>query len=75
MYLMKTSDDNLKYLINLDRNKRRHNTVCFGIPEDETLDIGGQSYNSDFEKVDGLLAFIGVNTTNITDMFSLGKKR
>ena len=35
------SDNNLKYLINHDRNERRKNVLLFGVPEDGSLEVEG----------------------------------
>ena len=34
------SNNNLKYLINVDRNVRSSNVIVFGMPEDEALQMG-----------------------------------
>ena len=53
------SDNNLKYLINSDRNKRRNNIVLFGVQEDENLVIGDKTATSDFEKRELVLEHMG----------------
>ena len=66
-------DNNLKYLINLDRNIRRKNVVMFGIPENTTLNIGGE-HTTDIDKRDALFDFMGCpDDLEITDCFRLGK--
>ena len=68
-------DNNLKYLINLDRNDRRQNVVVFGVPEDGTdLNIDGSTSNTDKEKLHAILNFIGAQVHNdISAIFRLGK--
>ena len=43
----KVSENNLKYLINLDRNNRRKNVILFGVPEKDDLTIHNESATSD----------------------------
>ena len=38
--LKETVNNNLKYLLNLDRNIRKKNIMIFGLPEKEDLDMG-----------------------------------
>ena len=73
--LKKVSDDNLKYLINLDRNERRQNIVIFGVPEDgKNLDIGGTISTTDDEKFSAISDFVGTPLRNeISAIFRLGK--
>ena len=68
-------DNNLKYLINLDRNNRRKNVVIFGVPENGTdLNMNGSLTKTDEEKVDAILSFIGTHVQNeISSSFRLGK--
>ena len=66
-------DNNLKYLINLDRNDRRQNVVIFGVPENGTdLDTSGTSSTTDQEKVNALFGFIGAQIET-SSFFRLGK--
>ena len=69
------SDNNLKYLVNLDRNVRRQNVCLFGVPEDNTdLTIEGKTASTDKEKCELILTYIGAVVLNqVTDMFRLGK--
>ena len=69
------SDNNLKYLINLDRNERRRNVILFGVPEENNeLKIEENVASSDHEKIELILNYIGVsNSRNITEFFRLGK--
>ena len=68
-------DNNLRYLINLDRNDRRQNIVIFGVPETGTdLITNGSVTNTDEEKVNAILTFIGAPVHNeISSIFRLGK--
>ena len=70
------SENNLKYLINLDRNERKRNVLLFGVPEDEALELEGVTDNptTDSEKCSSLFRFIGSpqNEEQITDCFRLG---
>ena len=66
-------DNNLKYLINLDRNDRRQNVVIFGVPEDGTdLETNGTLSTTEKDKVDALLDFIGA-PAETSSFFRLGK--
>ena len=67
------SENNLKHLINLDRNDRRQNVVIFGVPEDGTnLDTNGNISTTDQQKVKVLLGFIGA-PAEFASIFRLGK--
>ena len=72
------SDNNLKYLVNLDRNTRRKNVIMFGIPENEDLEIAGMdSASDDDQKRDSILEYMGCpnvwDDLKILDTFRLGK--
>ena len=69
------SDNNLKYLINLDRNDRRKNVIMFGVPEDGVnLTIGDTTAISDDDKCKLLLEYIGAPIIEkVMEMFRLGK--
>ena len=70
-----TTDNNLKYLINVDRNGRKHNVILFGVQEKEDLRIGNKSAATDHQKCQLLLEYIGCNqNTNVVDSFRLGKE-
>ena len=58
--LKKTGENNLKYLVNLDRNTRRSNVILFGLSETEDLTIDGNHVNGDKAKLEALLSFIKV---------------
>ena len=68
------TDNNLKYLINLDRNARRKNVMFFGVPEDGTdVTIDGITATSDSEKRDAVIRFMGIEgNLSITDFHRLG---
>ena len=69
-----TTDNNLKYLINVDRNARKHNVILFGVQEEGNLTIGPTTAATDQEKCELLLEYIGCPNTNIVDSFRLGKE-
>ena len=66
------SDNNLKYLINLDRNERRRNVILFGVPEENNvLKIEENVASSDHEKIELILNYIGVSISrSITEFFT-----
>ena len=73
--LKAVGQNNLKYLINLDRNIRREHIVVFGVPEDgEDLAVNEVVAKTDQEKCDTIFSFIDVpmNIDNI-HQFRLGK--
>ena len=55
------SDNNLKYLINSDRNTRRHNVIIFGVKENEDLTINNKTANTDIKKRDLILEYTEVD--------------
>lgn len=69
------SDNNLKYLINLDRNDRRKNIIIFGVPEDGVnLTHEDTTAITDENKCKLLLEFIGAPIIEkVIEMFRLGK--
>ena len=69
------NDNNLKYLINIDRNDRRQNVIIFGVPEGNIeLKINDEGLKTDFEKCKGILNYIGAPLfQKIIEMFRLGK--
>ena len=67
-------ENNLKYLINLDRNDRRQNVVIFGVPESGTdFEANGAISSTDQEKVNALFDFMGTEIENFS-FFRLGKQ-
>ena len=81
--LQKCCDNNLKYLINLDRNERSRNVLIFGVTEKESLNItvnegAGEtqlSADDDVAKIDIIMRYIKADTDNkIADFFRLGKE-
>ena len=74
--LRSTGSNNLKYLVNLDRNTRRSNVILLGVPEEEDLTINQINYKSDEDKIDALLTHIGVkNEVEVISFTRLGKKK
>ena len=73
--LKTVSENNLKYLINLDRNDRRKNVILFGVPEiNNELTIGNTVASSDTEKCDLILRYIGAPIIEkVVEIFRLGK--
>ncbi len=71
----KTCSNNLKYLVNHDRNQRRCNVMVLGLEEEVDLTINNETTNSDEEKINSLLKFIGVGaeTVEICSSFRCGK--
>ena len=49
--LKKTGENNLKYLVNLDRNTRRSNVILFGLSETEDLKLSEDPVNLKFSGV------------------------
>ena len=68
------SENNLKYLINLDRNERRRNVIIFGVPEQD-LTIEDVTVGTDQKKCELILNYIGVPAVidEVREMFRLGK--
>ena len=72
--LKKTTMNNLKYLVNHDRNSRRCNVMLFGVPENEDMMINGIEAAGDKEKIDVLLDYIRVkDDVEILSFARLGK--
>ena len=69
----KVTADNLKYLINHDRNYRQQNLIILGVPEIPTL--GNVEFESDNHVVNHLLEMVGVDEeVALLEVFRLGKK-
>ena len=69
------SKNNLKYLVNLDRNERRQNIIIFGVPESELV-IDSVTANTDIEKCNVLFWVMNVEDecrTAVKEIFRLGK--
>ena len=69
------SKNNLKYLINLDRNVRRQNILIFGVPEGD-LEIDGNTAATDNEKCELLFGVMNIREVcrnAIKEMFRFGK--
>ena len=45
----KCTQDNLKYLINHDRNVRQRNVILFGVPDEDVVELGDESFDDDRE--------------------------
>ena len=70
------SNNNLKYLINHDRNRRKHNVMLFGVSENEEMKLGTKTAKSDEDKTELLLDYIGcADSVERVDLFRLGKPR
>ena len=70
---VKITNDNLRYLINLDRNTRQRNVLLFGVPEDE-LQIGDKLCNSDEEVVNYIIELFELeHQVTFIEAFRLGK--
>ena len=70
----KVSENNLKYLINLDRNNRRKNVILFGVPEKDDLTIHEDSATSDIEKYKLLFKFMDCSKNAVVDHYRLGRE-
>ena len=70
------SSNNLKYLINHDRNRRKHNVMLFGVSENEEMKLGTKTAKNDEDKTELLLDYIGcADSVKRVDLFRLGKPR
>ena len=65
------SDNNFKYLTNIDRNNRRKNVVIFGVPENDDLKINDEDASSDGDKCKVILKYLNYEGEFI-DSFRLG---
>ena len=76
--LKETTDNNIKYLLNMDRNNRRRNAIFFGIPEEEKLQIGeGENrieLSNDIDKISFMIDFMGGDKHQVANVYRLGKK-
>ena len=70
----KVSENNLKYLINLDRNNRRKNVILFGVPEKDDLTIHNDSATSDIEKYKLLFKFMDCSESTVVDHYRLDRE-
>ena len=73
------SENNLKYLTNLDRNSRRFNVIIFGVPEDNNLEFATEngvnvSAKNDVDKVSAVIEYLESDKEKIVNMHRLGKK-
>ena len=69
------TDNNLKYLINIDRERRSQNIMIFGVKEEGVLKIGSKALKEDKEKVSGILDFLGENDSVMNSYVRLGKEK
>ena len=75
----KLGEENLKYLINLDRNTQRHNVMIFGLPENDDLIVGNDGdetakrATNEMEKVSTVLSHLNSDISNITHFHRMGK--
>ena len=75
----KVGEENLKYLINLDRNSRKHNIMVFGLPEGKDLvfkDENGDEISrasDDNEKVSAVLDHLNSDISGVSHFHRLGK--
>ena len=70
------SKNNLKYLVNLDRNERRQNIIIFGVPESDLI-VGNVTADTDLKKCDALFQVMNVDDecrSAVKDVFRLGAK-
>ena len=68
------SKNNLKYLVNLDRNERRQNIIIFGVPETDLV-VDNVTADSDIKKCQALFRVMNVEEecrAAIKDVFRLG---
>ena len=70
----KVSDNNLKYLINVDRNSRRQNVIIFGVKEDETPKIGDKTPVTDLEKRYLIFEYLKLTDLLIIESIRFGKE-
>ena len=71
----KCSKDNLRYLINHDRNVRQRNVLLFGLPDEDEVTLGEETFESDRDAVQHIFEKLGVSgEIKMTDFFRLGKK-
>ena len=70
-----TTNNNVKYLINHDRNVRRKNIMLFGVPENtDIVQDSGVSDTNDAEKLTFIFNYVGVNEIVVESHFRLGRK-
>ena len=65
-------NNNLKFLIGLNKNERLYNFLLFGVPERMTLTCNDVEAKDDHAKFDLVMNIIGVNDIKVVDMFRLG---
>lgn len=71
----KCSQENLRYLINHDRNLRQRNVLLFGLPDEDVIPLGDESFDSDHDAVLNIFEKLELpEEVEITELFRLGKK-
>lgn len=71
----KCTKDNLRYLINHDRNTRQRNVLIFGLPDDDEISLGDETFDSDREAIEHIFEKLEVEEkVELTEFFRLGKK-
>ena len=71
-----TSANNMKYLVNHDRNVRRKNVILFGVSETEDMVIDGASGKGDEDKIKRLFRYIGLGERmEMMNFVRLGKEQ
>ena len=76
-----TGDSNLKYLINFDRNVRKHNMMIFGLSERDDIQIEvndgdsqSLSASTDDEKVSAIVKFLNGDMSTVSRFYRMGKE-
>ena len=71
----KCTNDNLRYLINHDRNVRQKNVLLFGLPDVDEIKLGNDTFESDRAAVEHIFEKLEVaDDVELTEFFRLGKK-
>lgn len=70
------AENNLRYLINHDRNSRQRNVVVFGLPDDDEISLGDEVFENDLDAVNHVLDQLELpEEVKIIELFRLGKKQ
>ena len=76
-----TGESNLKYLINLDRNVRKHNVMIFGLSERDDIQIETEDDGSrmirastDKEKVTAIVELLKGDMAEVSHFYRMGKE-
>ena len=71
----KCTKDNMRYLINHDRNVRQSNVLLFGLPDDAEIPLGDETFESDRDALLHIFEKLEVSDeVKLTEFFRLGKK-